>query len=50
MSKLLNVMVFILFTYPVGIVMGMNFWLFRFFGILKVMEFILLKKGNFVIQ
>ena len=36
MSKLLNVMVFILFTYPVGMLMGMNFWLLRFFGILKV--------------
>lgn len=36
MEKLTNFIVFFLFTYPAGVLIGIAFWLLRLFGVLKV--------------
>lgn len=36
MKKNMDAAVFLLFTYPFGILVGMSFWLFRFLGIARV--------------
>lgn len=36
MKKFTNFVVFSLFTYPVGVLIGLVFWLLRFFGVLEV--------------
>jgi len=36
MEKIKNAVIFLLFTYPFGIFLGISFWLFRFLGLAKV--------------